>query len=281
MSYQNYLDSPQGTPNSNSRQAPPSPAQNMNPNGMNGGMGMGAGYPTPAGHQQDLNHIMQMVENLSAQLAQNNAMTSNIVEMTGRVREIAQKHNLTNEELIVLSAHSIDGQARNLDKELSELEKKYDAACYDREEWKKLSVYCCQVLSNILDLARDFKFKHEADTLTWHRNYRDQLAAEREENLKLRCEINDMRAAAIRSNTHMNDLRRHISDSKAFYEQEVRITQWRQQARFWKRMAMPYLPDDDPEFSDDDDIIDPEEKKRLQAEKEAKEGEGEGGASAN
>lgn len=31
----------------------------------------------------------------------------------------------------------------------------------------------------------------------------------------------------------------------------------------WKRLALRELPDDDEEFSDDSDIIDPVEKKRL------------------
>lgn len=37
----------------------------------------------------------------------------------------------------------------------------------------------------------------------------------------------------------------------------------RQELRFWKRMAMPHVPEDDPMWSDDDDLIDPAEKRRL------------------
>ncbi len=37
----------------------------------------------------------------------------------------------------------------------------------------------------------------------------------------------------------------------------------RQELRFWKRMAMPEIDDDDPFWSDDDDLIDPAEKERL------------------
>jgi hypothetical protein len=43
-------------------------------------------------------------------------------------------------------------------------------------------------------------------------------------------------------------------------------------------MALPLIPDDDSEWSDDDDLIDPEEKKRLAIvamEKQAKAEEGE------
>lgn len=93
MNYQNYIDSTGGGPGPGPgpRQAPPSPSQGMNhTNGMNGGMGMGpgmVGYPTPAGHQSDLNYVMSMVEELSAVLRQNQQLTANVVEKMGKVRE--------------------------------------------------------------------------------------------------------------------------------------------------------------------------------------------------
>jgi hypothetical protein len=113
MSYQNYLESPVAGPSSNPRQAPPSPSQNMNhANGMNGGaMGIGGmtGFPTPAGHQSDLNYIMTMVEELSRQLEHNQRLTSGVVEKIGKVREKAQNMDLTNDELIALVASEMNG----------------------------------------------------------------------------------------------------------------------------------------------------------------------------
>jgi hypothetical protein len=113
MNYQNYIDSP-GGPGSNPRQAPPSPSQGMNhPNGMNGGMGMGgmAGYPTPAGHQSDLNFIMSMVEDLSAVLRQNQQLSASVVEKVGRVREKAATMDLSNDQLVAAVASELNGES--------------------------------------------------------------------------------------------------------------------------------------------------------------------------
>lgn len=115
MNYQNYIDSPGGGPSANPRQAPPSPSQGMNhTNGMNGGMGMGGGmvgYPTPAGHQSDLNYVMSMVEELSAVLRQNQQLTANVVEKMGKVREKASTMNLTNDELVAVVAAELNGKS--------------------------------------------------------------------------------------------------------------------------------------------------------------------------
>jgi hypothetical protein len=115
MNYQNYIDSPGGGPGANPRQAPPSPSQGMNhTNGMNGGVGMGGGmvgYPTPAGHQSDLNYVMSMVEELSAVLRQNQQLTANVVEKMGKVREKASTMNLTNDELVAVVAAELNGKS--------------------------------------------------------------------------------------------------------------------------------------------------------------------------
>ncbi len=105
MNYQNYIDTPQGAGvNSNSRQAP-SPSQGMNHNnGVNGNAvglpGIMAGLPTPAGHQDDLNYMYSLVEELSKALEEQRAMTSRIIEATGKVRQVAIEKNLTNDEIL-------------------------------------------------------------------------------------------------------------------------------------------------------------------------------------
>jgi hypothetical protein len=78
-------------------------------------------------------------------------------------------------------------------------------------------------------------------------------------------------------------MRRYLTDHDELHELRVANTTLRQERRMWKRMAMPLIPDDDSEWSDDDDIIDPEEKKRLaaeKAEKERKDKEGKEGGDA-
>ncbi|TVY92205.1 hypothetical protein LAWI1_G002144 [Lachnellula willkommii] len=268
MNFQSYGENPQGGP-SNPRQAPPSPSQGMNhQNGVNGGMGPGAamiGYPTPVGHQSDLNYVMSMVDELSGVLRMNQQLTANVVDKMGRVREKAKNLNLNNDELIGAAAGELGDESQNLDRELSELRKALEDSEYDKRENFKLAVHGAEILSDIAEKVHKFKACHEADTLAWHKNYRKQLADEREENLRLRNEMNDLKAAASRANEHLRDMRRYITDNDERHNLRVENHRLRTEKRFWKRLALPLIPDDDSEWSDDDDLIDPEEKKRLEA----------------
>lgn len=111
--YPNYLDSPGA--GSNPRQAPPSPSQGMAQNGMNGGMGLGGagamvGFPTPAGHQSDLNYIMAMVEELCGQLSLNQGLVGDVVEKMGKVRAKAKNMDLSNDELLAIAASELSGK---------------------------------------------------------------------------------------------------------------------------------------------------------------------------
>ncbi|KUJ18320.1 uncharacterized protein LY89DRAFT_696674 [Mollisia scopiformis] len=247
------------------------------------GMGIGGmvGYPTPAGHQSDLNYVMSMVEELSAVLRKNEELTNNVVEKMGRVREKASNLNLSNDELIAVVASELNEDSKNLEKENSDLRKALEKSEYDSKENFQLAVHGANILLDITEKMHRFKEQHESDTLAWHKNYRKQLAAEREENLDLRNQINDMRAAACRANEHLRQMRRFVTDNDELHELRVQNHQYRTERRFWKRLALPLIPDDDSEWSDDDDLIDPEEKKRLnalKAEKERKDTEdGEGG----
>ena len=124
-----------------------------------------------------------------------------------------------------------------------------------KENWK-LAIHGANILSDILEKMHAFKSQQEADTLAWHRNYRKQLADEREENLLLRGQIDDMKAAAARANDYLRQMRRFVTDHDEVTELRVQNASLRQQRRLWKRKAMPLIPDDDSEWSDDDDLID-------------------------
>lgn len=269
--------------------------------GLPGGM---VGFPTPAGHQSDLNYIMQMVEELASQLALNQGITAGIVDKMGKVRAKTKNMDLSNDELLAVAASELNGKyqtclhaplsgleefrlnkldtSSNLETENSALRKALDRGHADKKENWKLAVHGANILSEVLEKMHKFKATHEADTLAWHRNYRKQLADEREENLDLRNQINDMKAAACRANEHLRQMRRHVTEHDELNELRIQNVALRQERRVWKRMALPLVPADDDEWSDDDDIIDPEEKKRksaaIEAEKLGKEREGGEGA---
>lgn len=129
-----------------------------------------------------------------------------------------------------------------------------------------------------------YKEQHESDTLAWHKSYRNQLAEERLKNLDLSCQIDEMKAAASRANGHVRDMRRYLNEHDELQELRSQVQQYRTERRYWKRLALPLIPDDDSEWSDDDDLVDPEEKKRLveveiakfEAEQAKRDGLGEG-----
>ncbi|OBT47317.1 hypothetical protein VE00_02126 [Pseudogymnoascus sp. WSF 3629] len=281
MSYQNYLDTPQTGSGPGPRQAP-SPSQGMpHANGANGGAampGMMGGLPTPAGHQSDLNVIYNMVETLHNELAETRARSERIVAAAGIIRARALEQNLTAEQIAAGVAAELNEGTKNLEEENSRLRHALDHATHEEAAYKALCEEFAVTMGNALEMGHAYKLKTTLDMCAWHRSYRDQLAAERAENLELRCRISDMQASAARGMEQMRLFRRGWDRSDLVMELRTEIVSLRQQARGWKRVALSELASDDSEFSDDDDVIDPEEKKRLARVEEEKRGKEEGEA---
>jgi len=74
---------------------------------MNGAV---VGFPTPAGHQAELNYIYGMVEELSRQLAQNQRALEEVVAGVGQVRNRARSQSLGNEDIIAANSEEIRGE---------------------------------------------------------------------------------------------------------------------------------------------------------------------------
>ncbi|EHK24138.1 uncharacterized protein TRIVIDRAFT_45415 [Trichoderma virens Gv29-8] len=233
-------------------------------NGMNGAnMGAVMPAPTPAGHQAELNYIYGMVEELSRQLADNRRVTEDIVSGLGRVRNKAKAQGLANGDVISSAADDINAQESNLDSIISELSESFDRAKHSRDANAALLTQYANALSLMLKQFHDYKSKHVADVAAWHRSYRAQLDEARRENSRLREQIWEMQTHAARANESLRKFRRKYDEDEERFAKRVDDTALRQELRFWKRMAMPELEDDDPYWSGDDDIIDEAEKERL------------------
>lgn len=178
--------------------------------------------------------------------------------------------SVSQHDFMELSANCRKDSTRNLEVEAARLEKELDRAKFEAKEYFDIAYAYAKSMATMLEQLHAFKAKTVADMCAWHMSYRDQLAAERKENLELRCRITDMQASAARGLEAMRKFRAEWDGSPAYWEYRTENISLRQQVRSWKRMAMPYMPDDDSEFSDDDDMIDPEEKKRLAKEHMAK-----------
>lgn len=235
-------------------------------NGLNGSNmpALVNGYPTPAGYQAELAYIYNMVEVLSQQLAENKRALEDVVASVGRVRNRARTQSLGNEELISSAADDLGTQEANIDTTISLLTELFERAKFSRDEYRTLSTHYASVIAAMLKQLHDYKQKHVADVASWHRSYRAQLAEERAENTRLREQIWEMQAHAGKANENLRQFRSKYDEDGARWERRIDMKAMRQELRFWKRMAMPEMPDDDPYWSDDDDLVDNMEKLRLQ-----------------
>ncbi|KHN95214.1 uncharacterized protein MAM_06925 [Metarhizium album ARSEF 1941] len=269
--------------------------QQLAMNGINGNMAAAPppmpAAPTPAGHQAELNYIYGMVEELSRQLADNRRVTEDIVNGLGRVRSRAKSQNLSNDELIAAAAPHLQGEeetrqskatrsktqikttqltarscaadSRNLDTVVSILSESLEKANFGRDANAALLTQYANALALMLKQLHDYKAKHVADVAAWHRSYRVQLDEARQENSRLREQIWEMQTHASRANENLRLFRSKYDEDAKRWEKRVEGTRMRQELRFWKRMAMPELDDDDSYWSGDDDVIDEAEKERL------------------
>jgi len=232
-------------------------------NGVNMAAAGGLPVPTPAGHQAELNYIYGMVEELSRQLADNRRVTEDIVSGLGRVRTRARSQGLGNDEIIESAAEEINAQEQNLDALVSLLSESLEKAKNSRDANANLLSQYANVFALLLKQFHEYKAKHVADVTAWHRSYRSQLDEARRENCRLREQIWEMQAHAARANESLRSFRRRYDEDERRWDRRVEAVAARQELRFWKRMAMPDLEDDDTYWSGDDDIIDPAEKQRL------------------
>ncbi|KAI1495916.1 hypothetical protein F5X99DRAFT_422539 [Biscogniauxia marginata] len=220
--------------------------------------------PTPAGHQAELNIIYGMVEELSRQLAENRRVTEDIVSGLGRVRNRARERGLGNDEVLGEAADEIFAQEPNLEALLSILTETLDRAKLSRDANFSLLTNYARVLYDILSRFSAYKQKQIADVSAWHRSYRAQLAEARAENSRLREQIWDMQEHAGRANQMLREFRKKYDEDAERWEKRVDEKAKKQEIRFWKRMAMPEVPETEEGYwSDDDDLVDPVEKERL------------------
>jgi hypothetical protein len=157
----------------------------------------------------------------------------------------------------------IAGQEQNLDTIISLLSGSLEKAKHSRDANAQLLSQYAQSLALMLKQFHDYKAKHVADVSAWHRSYRSQLDEARRENSKLREQIWEMHAHAGAANESLKTFRRKYNEDEDRWRRRVDDVARRQELRFWKRMAMPELEDDDAFWSGDDDLIDGAEKARL------------------
>ncbi|KAI9784580.1 MAG: hypothetical protein M1839_001802 [Geoglossum umbratile] len=175
------------------RQAP-SPAQQGQAHGTNGIQGgMVNVLPTAAGHQLDLNHLWNQVQELSGLLERNRESSQGIVRRVGEIRERAAVEGASpllkeiNGELNAPSAASLTSTVSFLREENNNLH-------VENNDLSLLLADYETVLEKTLEQLRLYAHEHTMATMSLHRHYATQLAAERAECLELRQQIAEFQA---------------------------------------------------------------------------------------
>jgi hypothetical protein len=158
----------------------------------------------------------------------------------------------------------LTAQQENVDALISLLSESLEKAKLSRDANATLLSQYANALALMVKQLQEYKMRHVTDVAAWHSSYRSQLDEARRENSKLREQIWEMQAHAGHANESLRQFRGSYEEDEERWKGRVDNKALRQELRFWKRMAMPELEDDDPYWSDDDDIIDPAEKQRLQ-----------------
>ncbi|CAK7238683.1 MAG: hypothetical protein STHCBS139747_000101 [Sporothrix thermara] len=224
-----------------------------------------SGFPAPAGYTAELSYIHAMVEELSRQLSDNKRVLDDVVTGVGRVRSRARTEQLGNEELIEGASEELQNQESNMDATISVLSEALETTTYAKDANAALLGQYAHVLAGMLKQFHEYKQKHVADVAAWHRSYRHQLAEARAENSRLRDQIWQMQERAGRANASLRAFRAAYDENPTRWDRRVADKALRQELRFWKRMAMPSVADDDLAYwSDDDDLVDPVEKKQYE-----------------
>jgi len=147
-------------------------------------------FPAGAGHQLDLNHLWQQVQELSSVLAANRESTSGLIKKADEIRSRGGDS--------VLSAVDTPAQTNGdqpsgrperehqLAEENSELRRTVTELRAENEDLGLLVQDYEAVLERILEGLRIYAHDHSVATINIHSSYENQLANERAQNAALR-----------------------------------------------------------------------------------------------
>ncbi|PGH14577.1 hypothetical protein AJ79_02912 [Helicocarpus griseus UAMH5409] len=177
-----------------SRQSP-SPAT---PSVQNGGMGpMNVGMPVNAGHQMDLNHLYEMVLELSDVLKNNRDMTKGIIDSA---EEIMKRATTEGASPTLQEANGAITAARIAELERALAREKALVEVYKREQVEntKLIGEYETAVGTMVEQIRHYCQNNNMHYLAQKRHYNNLLQAERDAHLQSRLDRDEWHAKAMR-----------------------------------------------------------------------------------
>ncbi|KZF19637.1 hypothetical protein L228DRAFT_285581 [Xylona heveae TC161] len=194
MNFPSFLDSPAVgmSPNQLTRgAATPSPAQHVQANGLAGAAAPMGGFPPNPGHQMDLNHLWNTVQELSAVLQTNRTQTQHIV---GRVEELRNRASSDNASPLIQQVNgeiSDAAKIAELETRIAAKDRDIEALNNENNEMANLLAQYEAGIGRVTEMVRHHCFTESLRNIAIHQHYNEQLTVERQENLQLRLEHAD------------------------------------------------------------------------------------------
>ncbi|ODH38384.1 hypothetical protein ACO22_02383 [Paracoccidioides brasiliensis] len=180
-----------------SRQSPsPVPGTPSIQNG--GGMGpMNVGMPVNAGHQMDLNHLYEMVLELSDVLKSNRDMTKGIINSTEEImrRAAAEGNNLTFQQV---NGEVTAARIAELERALAREKSLVEILKREQVENTKLIGEYETAVGTMVEQIRHYCQNNNMHYLAQKRHYNNLLQAERDAHLESRLDRDNWHAKAMR-----------------------------------------------------------------------------------
>ncbi|GME48358.1 Glutamyl-trna reductase [Neofusicoccum parvum] len=246
-----YLDSPNGMANSLQR-GPPTPGAQHQPNGS-GGMPNLVNGLLSGGHQTDMNHLWQVVQQLSDVLQENRNQTANIMNSVQQIQARAAQEGTSptiaqvNGDLTAATSRQQAAEINNLRAQLQSAHTSISSLDTQNAALRSLLQDYETSLSLVLEKLRPYAHQQHDAIVALHAHYNTLLEKERQANLELRLEHQEWQAGLGRVAQYARHALKESADAGLGYERKIR--ELKAENRMLRRLANWEEASD----SDDDD----------------------------
>ncbi|OAX80417.1 hypothetical protein ACJ72_05252 [Emergomyces africanus] len=206
--FSNFYDHNNSSNNSNSFNSPgpamtglsrpsPSPGTPSIQNGVMGPMNVGMGMPVNAGHQMDLNHLYEMVLELSDVLKNNRDMTKGIIDSAEEIMKRAATEGAS-PALQQVNGEVTAARIAELERSLAREKSLVEALKREQVENTKLIGEYETAVGTMVEQIRHYCQNNNMHYLAQKRHYNNLLQAERDAHLESRLDRDNWHAKAMR-----------------------------------------------------------------------------------
>ncbi|KAF4314648.1 hypothetical protein GTA08_BOTSDO01690 [Botryosphaeria dothidea] len=234
-----YIDTSNGMANSLPRQSS-NPGSGHQPNGS-GGMPNLVNGLLSGGHQTDMNHLWQVVQQLSDVLQENRNQTANIMNSVQQIQARAAQEGASptiaqvNGDLTAATTRQQAAEINNLRAQLQSAHASVSTLDSQNAQLRALLQDYETSLSVVLEKLRPYAHQQHDAIVALHAHYNGLLEKERQQNLELRLEHQEWQAGLGRVAQYARHALKESADADLGYERKIR--ELKAENRMLRRLA--------------------------------------------